>query len=214
VPCFSFAQNTNIERLNQIKGSYQYRENREDFYNSTEGSPYIDKDFYPGKLRFNNQEITGIQLRYNYYEECFEIKQDGEIKLIDPQLNQIDTASILDRIFVAVNYYQGNAIHKSFMELVRKGKTNIYIRKYIKLQEAKEPSAYQQEEPARFMSPLEEVYIQTGTGAAVIFKGKRSITEAFPDHHDELKKYIKQNRLRLKSPEEISQLCDFYDELN
>ena len=202
-----------LRHLETIMSDFNYREYQSNRYLEFEGSPYMQEEFFQGAISASKKKYENLLLRFNYYEGYFEFKENDEIKYIDPIQSNIDTVWLNEHIFVPVNYFIGNALKKSFMELLKTGSTKVYLRKFIVLLEPQEAKGYADAKPARFSQGPEEIYIQTGDGAAIEFKGKKSIPEIFQDHSNELENYSKKNKLKSKDPDDIIKLCIYYDEL-
>ncbi len=199
--------------MNFLNSDLDYIEARNDRYRTVEGSPYLDDEFHPGSLFFSNTKYTGLPLRYNIYEGYFEFQTDQGVKFFDPRVTRIDTVWLEGDTFLYVYFQDGKARKQTYMKAVRLGPTSVYLRNAVILTQAEEATGYVAAKPASFQSLAESIYIQEEGKPAVEFKGKKSLEELFPEHEQELNKYVKAEKLKLKKVEDVARLCEYLDGL-
>jgi hypothetical protein len=99
------------------------------------------------------------------------------------------------------------------MKAVYTGPTRVLLHDEVVLVQAEEATGYEAFKPARFEKLAESIYLGEEGNPALEFKGKKSLEEIFPDHHDELGKYAKSEKLKLKKVEDVIRLCEYRDSL-
>ena len=200
--------------INFMRSDQNYINNKMDRYRRIEGSPYLNEDFVSGSVLHIQKKYPNLNLRYNHYEGYFEFSVEEGYKNFDPQTTRLDTVWMGDLTYVFVNYSFGKTIRQSFMELVNRGETKVYIRKRVTLRDAEPAKGYAEEKPARFEKLPDDIFIEVPGQPALLFKGKNSIKEIFPDHATALLiTYTKKNKLKLRNSEGIIALCNYYDML-
>lgn len=201
------------DMMNFLNSDLDYIEARDERYRTIEGSPYLDDDFHPGSLSYSNTKYSGIPLRYNIYEGFFEFQTDQGVKFFDPRLTRIDTVWLEGDTFLYVYFQEGKARKQTYMKAVRLGPTSVYLRNEVILTQPEESTGYTAAKPASFQKLTETIYVQEEGKPAMEFKGKKSLEDIFPEHGQELNKFAKTEKLKLKKVEDVARLCEHYDGL-
>ena len=204
---------SSADLFNFLNSDLDYIEARNDRYRTVEGSPYLDNEFHPGSLSFNKTKYTGIPLRYNYYEGYFEFETEQGVKFFDPKVTKIDTVWLEGDTYLYVYFQSGKARKQTFMKAVQIGPTSVYLYNEIILTQPEETTGYVAAKPASFQKLAESIFIQEAGKPAMESKGKNSLEEIFPEHHAELSKFAKSEKLKLKKVEDMVRLCEYYDRI-
>ena len=197
--------------LRNYMNSQQYRDNRTE--SNIEGSPCINEEFTRGTIFYNQRKYGNLELRYNNYKGCFEYRDGIGIKYLPPRVFRLDTVWLGKDIYLYTDYLEGKAVRQAFMKLLHRGKLDVLSYHKVILLPAEPPAGYKEARPARFEAQTEVFYLQR-EGEAKVFRGKKSIPELFPRHQKELLQFAKKNGLRLKIPEEIIRLVQYYESLD
>lgn len=199
---------------NFINSDLRYMKEQDAFYSRVDGSPYLEEDFKPGALVYNNKLYTNLSLRYNYYEGYFEVKAGDEIKYYDPQYLEVDTVWLENDKYIYIEFDNGRDIRRKYMKLLYDGPVKVLAYREIVMLDAQKAKGYEDARPARFDPRPEVTYIQFGDAPAVEFRNRRSIEEVFPDHAEALEKYAKSEKLRFRDVEDLIKLVKFYNTLD
>lgn len=213
----------------QLSLSYDIRE-KMDFYNSNklisgewknvltedqiEGSPYLNKEFESGTVyTVQRQQYNEIPLRYNIYNDNLEFKTpDNEIMALSaPEI--VEKALVGNTILTYSTYLVANKTKKGFFVVLEEGKASLYAKPAVAFQEATEPAAYKDAEPARFVKKADEYYIRIGSEQAVIISNKKDLIEAFPDNRDKIESFISKNKIKTNKPEGLKEAVKYYNTL-
>lgn len=197
--------------VNAIKMNMNYLKDLRERYKKIEGTPYLDEEFRKGSLSFGGSRISNLDLRYNIYEGHFEFMDEDVVKFIDPQRNRVDTVWLEDDTYLYVSFEAGKHIKMTYMKMVWGDGTRVLLNHKMMLTEAEETQGYKEAQPARFTRQQDLIFIQPTGSHAMEFKGKKSLEEVFPNHHQQLSTYAKKEKLKLKKPEDIVKLCSYYD---
>jgi hypothetical protein len=172
-----------------------------------EGSPYLSEEFSEGKVLMNNMLYDGVNLRYNVYNDRFEVNLDTETIMIDPVKNTIDTLYYLEQKFVRKFLNPEKSNELSHVEVLYSHPDGNLLKKYrIELIPATQPGAYTEAQPAKFKTSSPFYYLER-PGNMVLYKGVRSLAEFFATDSKEIKKLIKTHRFKLQDEKDLTSLC-------
>jgi hypothetical protein len=201
------------EMISFMKGDLNYLEGQKARYASVEGTPYLDDEFTYGSLRYKEKKFVNLLLRYNYYEGYFEFKTDDEVKFFDPKYTEVDTVWYKDFKYIYLSFQAPKSIKKNYMRLLNNGSTQVLeYKETIKL-DPEAASGYNAARPARFNPRPEKLYVRIEGNPAKEFRNKKSVSMIFGSDAETLSGYIKKEKLKLKTQEDLIQLCEYYDSL-
>lgn len=178
------------------------------------GSPYAIDEFVVGTIyTIQKLQYVDIPMRYNIYNDQLEFKNpEGEVMAVAaPEV--IETVELGNIKMVYQPYSVSKKIRKGYFSVIDKGKASLYLRQEIVFKEATEPGAYKEAEPAKFEKRPDEYFIQVGTSEAKLVDNKKDLLEAFPDKQGELEGFIKKNKIKPNSREDLIELVHFYNSL-
>lgn len=197
--------------LSFMNSDLQYRQNQREWYNSVEGSAYLDTSFLEGTISVGGTRYDGLLLRFNPFEEAVEFQKEGQIRYFMPHASRSDTVWIGDDILFNVVRRDGKNLKSAFMKRAGGEETRVLVFHEVRVTEPKPAQGYEDPSPARFLHRPEQIYIQVPGKPAIEFKGKKSLEDVFGEDHGDLEDYARSNRYRLKSLEEVLALCSYYD---
>jgi hypothetical protein len=182
--------------------------------------------FSKGMVKMKMGTSYSAVLNYNMVDEEFLFKQKDVYMTLDKP-EEIDTISIQGRKFVPVN--------KVFYEVVVKGKISIYIQQKSHYAPVGSQSAYgitsQTNGPTavsivrggnqvRYLEIPDNVTISSESvnwisinGTLNKFTNGRQFLKNFPEYEDQLKEFIKQNKIDFKVREDLLKLGNYCNEL-
>lgn len=205
---------TNLSELTSfMKSDYSYIKEQRERNSQIEGTPYLDEGFTEGKLVYQDKLYKGLQLRYNIYEGHFEFKSEGEILYFDPRYTEVDTVWIGQEKYIYAPYADNSREKRSYMHLLYDGNTQVLSLRETLLLQPEKAQGYADAKPARFRELPPRMFVSKDGKPAVEFSNRRSIEEVFPDHADKLETYAKKQRLRFRSPDELVELVEYYEDI-
>jgi len=89
----------------------------------------------------------------------------------------------------------------------------LYAKPAVAFQNATEPAAYKDAEPARFVKKADEYYIRIGSEQAVIISSKKDLIAAFPDNRDKIESFISKNKIKTNKSEGLKEVVRYYNSL-
>lgn len=176
------------------------------------GSPFLNDEFIEGSVFTTSKtQFVGVPLRYNIYNDQIEfLLGEGPIQaLAAPET--VEMVQFGDFMFEYIPYTNAKKIKRGFFIVEEKGNATLYSKPQVVFENAKEPAAYQDAVPARFLKRPDEHYIRVGKEAAVLIAKKKDIEEAFPDHKNEVSDFIRKNKVKPNNPESLKELVQFYN---
>lgn len=201
------------DMINFMNSDLDYIKNQDDRYAQIEGTPYLDEAFQTGSISYKKVKYVGLDLRFNPYESYFEFKTEQGIKFLDPRVTRVDTVWLENETYLYVQYMVGKSRKQTFMRAIYMGPTRVLLNSEVVLAQPEEAKGYEAAKPARFEKMAEAIYIGEEGNPAMEFKGKKSLEEIFPEHHAQLSKYVKAEKLKLKKTEDVIRLCQYFDSI-
>ncbi len=179
-----------------------------------QGSPFLFDEFIPGKVVIKNDKPFMASLRYNAYQD--------EIQMKDPQNN---TIALLKRDYIKVQI-RNDRFHVMSFELadgsakqgylisLNEGKVSLFKRyKKIFIEGQEATSSYGSDKPAKLEEEV-TYFLKKEDGVARELKlKKKELLNMLSDKESDLKAYISENKLKLKSAEEVVQLLNYYNSI-
>jgi hypothetical protein len=201
------------DMINFLNTDLDYIKNKDARYSKIEGSPYLDENFQTGSISYKKVKYVGLELRFNPFEGYFEFQTEQGVRFLNPGVTRVDTVWVGDDTYLYVHYMSGKSRKQTFMKAVYTGPTRVLLHNEVVLVQAEEATGYEAFKPARFEKLAESIYLGEIGNPAMEFKGKKSLEEIFPEHHAELEKYAKSEKLKLKKVEDVVRLCKYRDSL-
>ncbi|WP_163323117.1 hypothetical protein [Draconibacterium mangrovi] len=180
-----------------------------------EGSPYLDDTFVNGTIYTTAKtQVPDVPLRYNIYNDNLEFKtNDGTIlELAHPETVERAKMGEIEMIFT--DYLTSTKNNKKgFFKVLAEGNLNLLAKPDIFYQEAKEEAAYKEAQPPMFIPKPDEYYLQKTGLPAIKIRNSKDIDALINAHKKEIDTFIKKNKVKFKSAEDLTQLVDYYNSL-
>lgn len=174
------------------------------------GSPYLTDDFKRGMVYMENEAPYPAMMRYNAYQD--------EIQVQGP--NGISTLFMRDNIWAELNgetikietYEKGSGTAQGYFFELNKGTTRLLKKhKRVFMESVPASSSYSKEKPPRFDDDITYYLAQEGVPAKEIKLKKKDIAGILDS--EEAQAYIKENKMKLKSEDEVIQLINHLNAL-
>lgn len=195
------------------------------------GSPYLNEKYEMGVI-INGPSKKEFRMRYNAYLGMFEVLDKN-----DKEASVLKSANILvafdEKIYRILDYEEtvqdkalyylpqngdktirGN-IKQGYFNRLSDGETKLYLKTIKRIPKFKSSDhGYNRFEPTALLT-LTHYFIKRKYRPATRIKlSKKEVLFALNDKYNELRTYIKKNKLKLKTEEEVIQLISYYDTLN
>jgi hypothetical protein len=183
------------------------------------GSPYINSSFLAGEIYHNNKLIAdNIPLRYNALVDEMEFKPsfgtpDSESSALmkSPEID----VRIGSKVFIFVPY-QGGIEKGGYFEVLLRGEKFDLFKKYNKrfTPEQKAQTSMTRDVPARFTdNPMYYLILENGRFVEIPSRA-RNFESAFVGKENEIRSFIRTNRLDIKNEADLIRIVNHYDSIN
>tara|TARA_R110000764_G_scaffold182371_1_gene268215 strand:- start:37 stop:783 length:747 start_codon:yes stop_codon:yes gene_type:complete len=200
--------------LGPVNEAYQKR--REIDLDKFQGSPYTSNTFAPTVLKYNDEVVGAIYYRYNALNEEIEIKKtssedeayqalvkDKEISLL------INSKPLSFKTFVT----EKNSTINGYLSLIQKGsKYDLYERTLVKFTEGQPAqNSFVAAVPSRFTKFTEFYFQKNGVNRIdqIPQKNKKLIKLVDESKREELKVFLKESNLNIKSEQDLIKVFDY-----
>lgn len=185
---------------------------------SVEGSPYEQESFVLGKAaeKLTNNSMN-CYLRYNVYNDEIQMKiklDDEKIVGLIKSLNHY--AVINNKEYHYLSYTDNNKnINEGYFILVSNEIKNSLYLKRIKKFKVGQPAkdSFRKAIPSAFKN-FERYYYKKGRVLFQLPTKKKEILLHFSDKKEDLKKFMKAEKIDLKDEKDLIKLFKYYDSLN
>lgn len=174
------------------------------------GSPYLLEEWTKGNVKFkDNTTARNGDLKYDVSEDLLVVKgANGEENLFSDPIDEF-TLSIGGKVRLFKTGFKGEKgiNEKSYFEVVYNGKIKL-LKRYSKT--VIESRTYNSATVTKKFEESSVYYIAKSNSDLIpIKKNEKSIIDAL--QKPDLTKYIKDNKLNLKSEDDIARLLEYYD---
>lgn len=184
-------------------------------YEKVEGNPYVEKEFQKGEVVFkDSSKISGVLMRLNHNTDQIEFMEKDEI-LGFSKPEELARASFGNRNFTYERYNLGKKILYGYFEVLVNGYCKLlYRRESIIKREQLPPSEMSGGNYRDYFRTTEDYYLLIDSEPAKkIIKSQKSVLKTLADQETELKKYIKENGLKIKHEENLVEVINYYNKL-
>jgi len=178
------------------------------------GSPYLNDEFIEGSIfTTSKNQFINVPVRYNIFSDQIEFRTgDGTIQaLAAPEA--IEKIEYGDYRLEYIPYLLGGKIKRGFFVILEKGKATLYSRPQILFEPAKEPGAYSDAQPPKFIKRPDEYYIRAGMEPAKVIMKSRDIPKVLPDHQEQVEAFIKEHKIKSNRGDDLGKLVKYYNSL-
>lgn len=210
----SSAKQYQTARYNQfIRGQSRLYNGSEyrDFFSRNDEHPYFGVDDWSfGDILYDEELYTDVPLFYDIYHDKViteHLLNGAKLELISEKVQRF---SFSGHTFVRLQRNESKVISDGFYDRLYDGQTKVYCRREKQLQQKIESNDIID----RFEERTRIFILSKGTYFPV--KKKGSVLDVMGDRKQELKTFLKKNKINYKSDREkaIARLAEHYDSLN
>jgi RecG-like helicase len=178
-------------------------------YSEIQGTPYFPNNFILGKAMCCNETVP---MRYDMYSDQIEYNKDGTTFILEKKepytkiiFNDSKTTLVLENINNTPHYFI----------LLADGNNSLLKKASVKIQSAMKSSTalVNNEHPAYFQSNAPVYYIKTPNKECQLIKNTNDILEIFPEKKDEIKTFLKSNKIKFSKEEDLISVINFVNTL-
>jgi hypothetical protein len=197
----AFIEYNNVNLTNSRSGST---------YEDVEGTPYLYGDFVVGKVKLNNGKYYEGELRYDNYKEHLEFKNvKGEVfQVLTPE--NINLVTLND---VTLVYKSGDSSGKFYRQLVSGGYC-LLAEDVAQYKDPKPARPYVEASPASFIKKNPEYFLYSDASGLLKLKNKKSLEGLYPEKSKEIQTFVKKEKIRFTSEEDLTKLVNYLNTLD
>ncbi len=172
-----------------------------------DGSPYLFEDFTEADIiALNGSSYEKVRMNYDILEDRF-VYNYNDTTYVLGSLNLIGWIIIGDREFAYKTFNLGNTATTGFLELISKGRYNIWKRYNMTFLERRNDIPYAEVQNATFREEFPDYFIQLGENNIIKFSSLKKISKLLKDK--QIKSYIRDNKLKMRREEDILTLASY-----
>ena len=184
------------------------------------GSPYFNEKFIDSKIKYFDKNLEEVfYLRYNAFSDEIEMGknkfQNESVEIV--QKNENIICYIEDDIFLLKSYKNeiGNQ-KKGYLNLIFDGqKSKIYrSKRKIFMEATKARTSLERAFPARYIDE-KSYYISSKNSSEINYLkvSKKSLLKLIDSKEKKVKKFISENKIKLKNETDLIKVFEFYESL-
>lgn len=185
-------------------------------YSSIQGDPFIFRNFTVGSLIAINGEKFNIEVRYDMYANEMHLKSNNEIfAIVHPEKVKLIEADDIKFIYsqYAKSPGENSTGDSSYFIVSVDGKCKLLVKKNIRIQDSEPPKLYQEAKPAKFIAIKDLYYLKINENDAVKIKNEKELMTVLSDKSNEVKSFIKTNKLEAGKIEDLNKIVTYYNSL-
>ncbi len=179
-----------------------------------DGSPYLNDDWEPGYIIMKTGDtLKSVMLRYNVYKDEMHFKADDKIYSIGiPE--KISILLLGEHPFFYLSYKDEETIKKGFFEVLSIGKSCLLQHHYPIIMPANYNPVLNSGNKNKQLLLKKKYFLKKGDLIVEIDKNGKEFISAFGDKGNEIKKYVKNNKLSFKKEADLVLITNFANSLN
>ncbi len=178
-----------------------------------EGSPYFVELYVVGNTFVNGRNVR-LLMRYNAFSDQIEMK-DKYQKSFNMLKRKDLEAHFGGKTYRIMDYVENGKKKQGYFNPLNEGYVTLYYKpKKVFVQAEKPENGYNDYSPPTYKD-VSTYYLQLGSQQAVeINLNKRQLLKYLRDEHfSDIKQYVSDNDLKLKTEKEVLQLLNYYNSL-
>ncbi|MEA1897888.1 MAG: hypothetical protein U9N53_09530 [Bacteroidota bacterium] len=214
IPVLSNGQEIDLDLLkldDYVKLHNNEASNTLNSYNQIDGTPYLFEEFTQGKVTTKDSLTYHGLFRYDIYADNMEFESLSLVLTMDPLT--IETIAIGSHTFLYIPQLDEASRRGAYYELILPGKCRLLQKRKVVLNEPQKAKPYVDAKPASFSKGKDVYYLQNGDNPLQKITGKKSLIEALEDHGQEIKAYMKHNKVSPHKLTELIDLINYYNQL-
>lgn len=184
-----------------------------------EGSFFINNNWSVGNvILYNGKTLKGMPLKYNLRDEVLLILDENQVSrlLRDDEIEKFqwfDSEKNKNVLFLnCLDYEQNGVPMVGFLELLSAGKVDLLLYRSLTLQEG----YYSVTHDAGQLNDeykINEFFYLSSEKTLFEIKNKKALYEYTGEHAGEIKSFVKKQGLRLKDPDDLTKLINYYNSI-
>jgi hypothetical protein len=180
-------------------------------YYGTRGNPYLDRNFKNGYIVVDDSiKITRVPLRYNIFEQRMELLRDSALYAFNYP-NRIDTVHFGNKDFIYLLYSQHGVRYYGYFEVLCKSPVTLLKRYTCRLQQGYFNIQMNAGDRSYQFLKFQHYYITDDHALATQMRtGMKSLAGRLSVPVQDLRAFVKENKLRIKHEEDLVKLFEYF----
>lgn len=176
-----------------------------------EGTPYESKENTSGIFYQKNKTVVKTSTKLNYFLNSFEFVKDDKIFMVAE--NTIDSVIVNGSTYVYRSFpISGESKARVVKVVNRQNGNSLYIYQGVEFKPEVKAGGYVDPKPARY-EWNEPFYLFELGDQIIALNNFKDLVAAFPTKENEIKKFIKENKISKDNPGELKVLLGFVSQL-
>ncbi len=181
-------------------------------YKTVEGDPYLFKKWKLGRLVDSESKIVdSVYINYNGFTSAFEVRQGEEYVELESHYYPLVKLYMEDGSEAFFKRNNFKELYNRYSRIVYSG-TDVFVFQNLSVKKDITPTKYGGVDDTEKFVRRKKYYLLHNDKLKVIRLNKKSILKNL-DHEDELSKFIKKNKISLKSEEDLGKLLTYFETL-
>ncbi len=181
-------------------------------FSDIRGTPYAEEQFQEGILYGPNDQVLSGKFRFNVFEQ--EIQKQTETGVITLLRREYFKTKIGNDLYVIESYEEKGKPRKGYFIEKNTGQVRLLVQEQKELIPAKFPGwSYNPEKPARFKGSTRYFMSIDNQSAFEVRLNEKEILRSLPEHKKEVKAFVKNRNLKMKTEKEVLQVLAYYNSL-
>lgn len=181
------------------------------------GSPFLNEEFTEGTMTIlDGTEIPGLRYRYDVYGDKMQFIVQEDTATINKPL-ALKSIVMGERKFAYLVYMlEADRVATGYFEVLEENEhMDILLRRRIELEQDVYVANYGGGGGTKEFAMKEEnsYYIRLGENAARKISNKKAFLNSVDEYQDELKQYMKKNKLSVRKANDLQAIAEYYDQL-
>lgn len=178
-----------------------------------DGSPFLNEEWKEGTVTLNTGKSHKFLIKYLVYGDLILIKNEKDSINKLNLSNQILHIKFNDHTFIYISYPWHNKIKEGLMEVLYDNKSKLLKLYTCRIEKGAETSGYQEKEKDKFLIK-EVLYCQISDGKLMLLpRSKKELFQLFGDKNDQVERFFKEQKLKIKNEKDIAKIFTYYDML-
>lgn len=175
------------------------------------GGMYLEPGWVNGFVVLRDQTLLeNVQLRYDIYHQQMQfVRNDDTLAFRDPE--ELLLLSLDGKRFMHAQYQNDHIIGSGYFEILSDGDCQLLLRRSIKYHMSPESKPRLDEDV--YVAENGYYILKDGEIAKPVRACKKSVLCAFEDKKDQIKDYLEQNKLKMKTCDDLIRVVDYYNSL-
>ncbi|WP_298416906.1 hypothetical protein [uncultured Kordia sp.] len=182
-------------------------------WDNVKGSPYLNEKYKVATFFVGDKSFGNILMRLNTYTDEIELLPEEEGQETEALMKVTNSKVVFGNKTLKVYAYNDeNGYEKQgyFLVLSDQKEVSLLLRKKCKFSpNEKALTANQADRAAKFTQYDRYYIVKNGDKPVEVVAKKKAVIKLFPEKADEIKKYIKSEKLKLKRQEDFAKLITY-----